>query len=85
VVGTRDGSNTRQYGIVRYKLKSKLKVPHSRSIEAQPHVQNFKNSPHFASDDQLLGTGRQVFCEDESRFGLKTLLSRVITLWALNP
>lgn len=34
-----------------------------------------------------LGNGRPIryFCEDESRFGLKTLLSRVITLCGVKP
>ena len=34
-----------------------------------------------------LGTGHRIryFCEDESRFGLKTLLSRVITLIGVKP
>lgn len=33
------------------------------------------------------GQGEQIryFCEDESRFGMKTLMSRVITLFGVKP
>jgi len=56
---------TSTHGIRRYK-PSPLKVPHPRSIEAQPHALTLKKTPHFASDDQLLGTGASspLLCED---------------------
>jgi len=48
---------------------------------------NFKKTPLILQVMiNYLGQGRQsLLCEDESRFGLKTLLSRVILFWALNP
>ena len=78
------------HGIVRYKLQSKLKVPRPMSIEADPQVQDTfkKKLPDIVQViAKYLGQGRPIryFCEDESRFGLKTLISRVITLCGVKP
>ncbi len=76
--------------IVRYQLKAKLKVPRPRSLKTtEQQQQTYKKkmpeliqvmTKHFAVERPV-----RYFCSDESRWGLKTLTGRVITLMGIKP
>ena len=78
------------HNIVRYQLKAKLKRPrpysHQRDEQAQHHFQ--KKLPEvlaFINRYLACGLPLRYFCQDETRWGLKTLGGRVITLQGVKP
>ena len=85
------------YRTVRYKLKSKLKVPRPSSIKKDDEeVELFKtNLPNLIKLAQTLSSWREgefkppmkvrYWCQDETRIGLKTITGRKITLTGVKP
>ena len=79
--------------IVYYKLKAKLKVARPMSQHRQEEaVADFKKPPErpeiidvFQEVDHHPKKPIRYWCQDESRFGLKTLTYRVITALGIQP
>lgn len=82
------------HNLVHDKLQAKLKVPRPRSIRQEPGaVEQFKQTLPEQLKAVIEGVGDtakkfrsiRFWCEDESRFGLKTIERLVITLRGIKP
>ncbi len=78
------------YRVVRYQLKAKLKVPRPRSLKQDPDALDrfkLKIEIMLKGMQRLADPGVRIryLCQDETRLGLKTLVSRLITACGVKP
>jgi len=78
------------HDLVHYKLRAHLKVPRPQSNKVDEIAQeNFKKKlwQIIKLMIKYFGTGQpvRIWCQDESRFGLITMLGRMITLKGIKP
>ncbi len=78
------------YRVVRYQLKAKLKVPRPRSLKQDPEeLARFKLKIEvmLKGMQRLAQPGQRIryLCQDETRLGLKTIVSRLITACGVKP